>query len=51
MSSAATEFKRDVHKFQNSLEARKILKDICREGDTVLIKGSRGMSMERILEI
>jgi hypothetical protein len=26
------------------------LKEICRKGDTILVKGSRGMKMERVLE-
>ena len=34
--------------FENSAEAAKALKDILREGDLVLVKGSRGMKMEEI---
>jgi len=51
MSSVASEFTGKVYKAQDAGEARKILNDISREGDTVLIKGSRGMRMEKILEI
>ncbi len=36
--------------FQDSEEASGILSRICRDGDTVLVKGSRGMKMEIILE-
>lgn len=50
MSSVASEFPGKVYTFQNSLEARGSIWDICKEGDTVLIKGSRGMRMERLLE-
>ena len=50
MSSAASEFSGKVYTFRNSLEARESIRSICREGDTLLIKGSRGMHMERILE-
>ncbi|MFA4830339.1 MAG: cyanophycin synthetase, partial [Thermodesulfovibrionales bacterium] len=32
-------------------EAGEILIGICREDDTVLVKGSRGMGMEKVLEI
>ena len=35
-------------RFKNSVEAAKALKGILREGDLVLIKGSRGMKMEEI---
>jgi len=50
MSAAASEFSGTVFTFQNSIEAREKIKGICREGDTLLIKGSRGMNMERVLE-
>lgn len=35
---------------RDSSEARKILFSVCKEGDTVLVKGSRGMHMEKIVE-
>jgi len=56
MGKAADEFKtyangsRKVLNAGNSEAARNMLYDIINEGDTVLIKGSRGMQMERIME-
>lgn len=52
MSRVAKELSREkeTYMFKDSEEAMGILSKICRSGDTVLIKGSRGMKMERILE-
>ncbi|RJR19260.1 MAG: UDP-N-acetylmuramoyl-tripeptide--D-alanyl-D-alanine ligase [Nitrospiraceae bacterium] len=40
----------DVYIFPDADAAKKNIMDILRQGDTVLVKGSRSMSMERIVE-
>ncbi len=49
MSRAANEFNGICHRSNDSDEAKSIFLSTCREGDTVLVKGSRGMHMERVL--
>jgi UDP-N-acetylmuramoyl-tripeptide--D-alanyl-D-alanine ligase len=57
MGLAADEFRnvlkghdKEVYTVDDSVAARNIVKDISIKGDTILIKGSRGMNMERIME-
>jgi len=53
MAQAAQEFARDGRRaicVKDALEAKKGLMEHFRAGDTILVKGSRGMHMERILE-
>ena len=49
MARAAEEFKGTCYKSESSDSARSVLLSICREGDAILIKGSRGMRMEKVL--
>jgi UDP-N-acetylmuramoyl-tripeptide--D-alanyl-D-alanine ligase len=48
--SALSNGLRNVHAVRSNNDAFKVLKKIVRKGDTVLIKGSRGMHMEEIVE-
>lgn len=52
MSGVARELsdKIETYVYNDSDEAMGVISRICREGDTVLVKGSRGMRMEKILE-
>ena len=40
----------NIHKFETSDEARLKVKELMKEGDLVLVKGSQGMRMEKVVE-
>ena len=49
MQKASAGFSGACFTADDSFQAGAILSDICREGDTILLKGSRGMRMEKAL--
>ena len=49
MNRVAGEFKGRCYQTEDSAGAKSVLLSICRDGDAVLIKGSRGMHMEKAL--
>ena len=42
--------KENIHSFDTSDEAKLKVKELTREGDLILVKGSQGMRMEKIVE-
>jgi UDP-N-acetylmuramyl pentapeptide synthase len=50
MIRASGGFKGACYQADNADTARSVLLSICREGDAILIKGSRGMHMEKVLQ-
>ena len=40
----------NIHKFETSDEAKAKVKELIKEGDLILVKGSQGMRMEKIVE-
>ncbi|MDH4231918.1 MAG: UDP-N-acetylmuramoyl-tripeptide--D-alanyl-D-alanine ligase [Nitrospirota bacterium] len=50
MSRAAAEFKGSFYTSADSESARSLLSGICGSGDAILVKGSRGMLMEKVLQ-
>ena len=50
MKKAAKEFQGACYQTENSDTAGSVLSGICDKGDAILIKGSRGMRMEKVLQ-
>jgi len=50
MDFAASAFGGKTYRARDAQEAGRLLRDIWEQGDTVLVKGSRGMHMEKVFE-
>jgi UDP-N-acetylmuramoyl-tripeptide--D-alanyl-D-alanine ligase len=50
MEKASKEFQGACYQAEDSESARTVLSGICDEGDAILVKGSRGMRMEKVIQ-